>query len=165
MTALMKHYSQQLYGFTFLCVTVLLDQWSKYTIMAFAETGKLPTSFASFFDITLVWNTGISFGMFQHLDHGHIILAALASSLVVALLFWLMRIRGHYEASALGLIIGGAIGNIYDRIQYGAVIDFLDFHVLQFHWPAFNIADSAICIGVAMLILMYFTQKDEVHHD
>jgi signal peptidase II len=71
----------------------------------------------------------------------------------VALGVWLYKAETRVTALALGLIIGGALGNVIDRVQFGAVVDFLDFHMMGYHWPAFNVADSGICIGAAMLIL------------
>jgi signal peptidase II len=69
------------------------------------------------------------------------------------LIYWLRRAASPFLAIAIGLIIGGAVGNVIDRLRLGAVVDFLDFHVGAYHWPAFNLADSAICIGVAAMLL------------
>jgi signal peptidase II len=78
----------------------------------------------------------------------------LALAIVVALVIWLRQAEGPWIAGALGLVIGGAIGNVFDRIfQGGGVVDFLDFYVGTFHWPAFNVADTAITVGAAILIL------------
>ena len=76
-----------------------------------------------------------------------------AAAIIVVLLFWLSRVRSRLLAIAIGLIIGGAVGNVIDRLRFGAVVDFLDFHVGSWHWPAFNLADSAICLGVAAMLL------------
>ena len=67
--------------------------------------------------------------------------------------WWLARVKGHWLGAAIGLVIGGAVGNVIDRLRYGAVADFIDFHLAGYHWPAFNAADSAIVVGVAMLLL------------
>ena len=80
-------------------------------------------------------------------------LIALTSCIVIFMSFWLIRANEKYTILALGCVIGGAIGNIIDRIRFGAVVDFLDFHVSGFHWPAFNLADSTIFIGVVILII------------
>ena len=81
------------------------------------------------------------------------LLSGLALAVVVALGFWLRRVAHPLVGVALGLIIGGALGNVIDRVRFGAVVDFLDFHALGYHWPAFNVADSAICVGAALLLV------------
>jgi signal peptidase II len=82
------------------------------------------------------------------------LLFSLAAALIVAgLVYWLRRVTSALLAVAIGLIIGGAVGNVVDRIRLGAVVDFLDFHIGSWHWPAFNLADSAICVGVAAMLL------------
>ena len=73
--------------------------------------------------------------------------------IVAGLVYWLRRVTSPLLAVAIGLIIGGAVGNVVDRIRLGAVVDFLDFHIGSWHWPAFNLADSAICVGVAAMLL------------
>ena len=78
--------------------------------------------------------------------------AALAAAVVVVLVVWLIRLRSTFLAIAVGLIIGGAIGNVVDRLRFGAVVDFLYFHAGSWYWPAFNLADSAICLGVAAIL-------------
>ena len=79
---------------------------------------------------------------------------SLAAAIIVAgLIYWLSRVSNPLLAVAIGLIIGGAVGNVVDRIRHGAVVDFLDFHIGYWHWPAFNFADSAICLGVATMLL------------
>ncbi len=105
-----------------------------------------------FFNIVEVWNTGVSFGMFHSVAYGQWLLSALALSISLALMVWLARAGNGYRAWAAGLIIGGALGNTIDRIRYGAVADYLDFHINGVHWPAFNVTDMAICLGVALLV-------------
>jgi len=79
------------------------------------------------------------------------------------LIYWLSRVGSPLLATAIGLIIGGAIGNVVDRVRLGAVVDFLDFHVGRWHWPAFNVADSAICVGVAVMLLDGLLLRREAH--
>jgi len=79
------------------------------------------------------------------------------------LIYWLSRVESSLLAVAIGLVIGGAIGNVIDRLRFGAVVDFLDFHVGSWHWPAFNIADSAICVGVAVMLLDGLLLRREAH--
>ena len=102
----------------------------------------------------LVWNPGISFGMLGRLgDLGPWLLIGCAVAIAVALAFWLLRESRPLTRLALGLVLGGAIGNAIDRIRFGAVVDFLDFHALGYHWPAFNVSDSAIVVGAGLLVL------------
>jgi signal peptidase II len=87
----------------------------------------------------------------------------LAAAIVAVLVFWLSRVESPFLAVAIGLVIGGAIGNVIDRIRFGAVVDFLDFYIGSWHWPAFNIADSAICVGVAAMLLDGLLLRREAH--
>jgi len=103
------------------------------------------------FNLTMVWNQGVSFGMLQDAGIWPLTILALVVSLV--LVVWLMKSTSKFETISLGLIIGGAIGNVIDRVRFGAVADFFDVYIGNYHWPAFNIADAAICIGVAMLLV------------
>lgn len=105
-----------------------------------------------FFNLVLVWNQGVSFGLFGDGSAGPWLLVLLAAGIVAALVFWLRKADSLLSVAALGLVIGGAVGNVIDRLIHGAVVDFLDFHLAGWHWPAFNVADSAICIGVVMLL-------------
>lgn len=105
-----------------------------------------------FFNLVLVWNPGVSFGMFGDGSIGAWGLVLLAAGIVAALLWWLRKADTTLSIVSLGLVIGGAIGNVIDRLIHGAVVDFLDLHVAGWHWPAFNIADSAITIGVVLLL-------------
>ena len=90
-----------------------------------------------------------------------IVLSAIALIVAIVILIWLARLpkNKNLTACALSLILGGALGNVYDRMIHGYVVDFLDFHINNYHWPAFNIADSAICIGAVILILISFKSK------
>lgn len=116
-----------------------------------------------FFNIVMVWNQGVSFGMFSNDSaYGPLILSGLALVIAAVFLVWLFRSQSKLQCAAIALVISGAVGNVIDRVRFGAVIDFLDVHVAGFHWPAFNIADSAICIGVFLLIVhSFFFETDE----
>ncbi len=146
---------------TGLLVAILLfgcDQWSKWYMMTVMDLpNRPPIEVTSFFNLVTVWNQGVSFGMFA--SHNQpLILIAVASIITVILLVWLTRNESRLVAIALGLVIGGATGNIIDRINFGKVFDFLDFHIADIHWPAFNIADSGVVIGVVLLCIhsMFF---------
>jgi signal peptidase II len=104
-------------------------------------------------EFVMVWNRGISYGLFQQSsDLGRWALVTLSIAAAIWLGSWLRRSLRRMEALALGLIIGGALGNVIDRIAYGAVADFVHFHVGDFSWYVFNIADAAIVVGVAVLL-------------
>jgi len=130
-----------------------LDQATKWWII---ETVMLPPRVipvTPFFNLVMGWNRGVSFGMFnQHGPFNAWIFSGLALVIVGILLVWLWRAEGRLIGAAIGLIVGGALGNVVDRLRFGAVADFLDFHVAGYHWPAFNVADSGITIGAALLL-------------
>lgn len=135
---------------------VVLDQLSKYLVLehfgeqSCADHREIVTGF---FDLVLTCNRGMSFGMFNTGPGLSVPLFSIAAVVIVAvLLFWLSRVRSDLLSSAIGLIIGGAIGNVIDRLRFGGVIDFLYFHLGSWYWPAFNVADSAICIGVFVML-------------
>ncbi len=108
---------------------------------------------AGFFNWVMVWNEGISFGLFSDGSTSPFVMIAIALLITGLFSVWLARAKTWFLALSLALVIGGAIGNIIDRVRFGAVADFLDFHVAGYHWPAFNLADSCITIGVAFVIL------------
>ena len=147
----------------FLIVSV--DQLTKaWALNSFFAPPKVIEIF-SWFNLVPVWNSGISFGMLAGYSEAiPTIISALTIVISIILLVWLMTATSVFLKLALSFILGGAIGNIIDRIQYGAVIDFIDVHFFDFHWPAFNIADSAITIGVCFFLLDNFWKKS-VKHD
>ncbi|HVA12203.1 MAG TPA: signal peptidase II, partial [Stellaceae bacterium] len=107
-----------------------------------------------FFNLVLTGNRGMSFGLFNtNAAMNTAVFTVLAAAIVVALIVWLRRAPSALIRLALGLVIGGAVGNVLDRLFRGAVVDFLDFHLGTWHWFAFNLADAAICLGVAGLLL------------
>ncbi len=117
-------------------------------------TGGTLATVTPFFDLVLAWNRGISFSVFSSDSSlAPWILAGVAVAICVGLGIWLRRLARTWPAVAVGLIIGGAIGNVLDRVRFKAVVDFLSFHWRDNAWPAFNLADSAITVGVAMLLM------------
>jgi signal peptidase II len=138
--------------------TLVVDQASKLWLLHVFDIGHRGTvKVTPFFDLVLAWNIGISFGWFQNDNPvAQIALMAIKALAVVALAIWMARSRTVLATVALGLIIGGAIGNAIDRIAYGAVIDFALFHVQigqnTFNWYVFNLADVAIVAGVMALL-------------
>lgn len=154
-----------LIGLSIAIATLISDQLSKYWILNYVLDTYPYLKITSFFNIVNAWNTGVSFSMFSSGSmSGKFILSAAALMIVAALLWWLFKEKNRLLQAALGLIIGGALGNVADRIRLGAVFDFLDFHVSGLHWPAFNLADSAICVGAAIILIegLFFNKKDEV---
>jgi len=152
-------------GFLLAAIAIVADQVSKYFVLDYFRNGagqmELAKSVTPFFDLVLVWNRGVSFGMFN--QHGAVhentvmpyVLIALAVVLVAFVTHWLLRAETRAEAIAFGLIIGGAIGNVIDRIRLGAVVDFLDFHLGGWHYPSFNVADSAIVVGAGIILFLW----------
>lgn len=131
----------------------LLDQWSKALVTNMAQVMPFPLEITSFFNIVLTGNRGISFGMLRQThDWMPMALTCVTSAIALGLCVWMMRAKETPVILALGAIVGGAVGNIIDRARLGAVTDFLDFHVAGYHWPAFNLADSSIFVGVVILL-------------
>ena len=112
----------------------------------------------SFLNLVLVHNKGISFGLFSRYEVGWLI-SILTIGIVVVLFIWMRKLERAILALPFSLIIGGAIGNLIDRLNYGFVVDFIDFHFFGWHWPAFNIADSAITVGVIFLLIASFSNN------
>lgn len=133
--------------------TIVLDQISKWWILTQVMDPPRLIPVTPFFNLVLGYNRGVSFGMFgSDSEFGRWALSGLALAIAAALLIWLWRAEKPMLSAALGLIVGGALGNVIDRITVGAVVDFLDFYAAGYHWPAFNIADTGITIGAAILI-------------
>lgn len=138
-------------------VVFVLDILTKNIALQFLSYGEPVPVISGFFDLTLVYNKGAAFGMFSGLSDvvRRAVLGAVsvvAMAIVVRLMFWESR-GDRYAQVALSAILGGAVGNMVDRVRYDYVIDFLDFYVASYHWPAFNIADSAISVGVCILLV------------
>lgn len=156
---------QWLKPFIFLVLVIVADQLSKQAIVnsfTFAEDFPI---FPSWFSLTLAYNKGAAFGFMSGLGEGSRQLA-LGGAALLALGWMVYLIKTEYRESALakicvGLILGGAVGNIIDRFRYGHVIDFLDVHWDGWHYPAFNVADSAICVGVFLMIFFCKGKKVE----
>lgn len=134
-------------------LVIALDQATKWWMLEVVMQPPRVIEITPFFNLVLAWNRGISFGMFNNdSPHNAWILPMIALVIIGALAIWLVRAERAIVAIAIGMIIGGAIGNLIDRLRFGAVADFLDVHAFGFHWPAFNVADSAITLGVITLL-------------
>jgi lipoprotein signal peptidase len=134
---------------------LIADQLSKWWILVrlnLPERGDLPI--VPGLDFTMVWNHGVTFGLLQAgSGQGHVILGLAALLVTLLLVGWMHRTDRRLVAGALGLIVGGAIGNIVDRLRYGAVVDFIRAHAFGHSWYVFNVADSCIVCGIAILLI------------
>jgi len=140
-----------------IAATLLLDRWSKLLIQSRFELNESATVIDGFFNITSVRNTGVAFGIFSSVSSPakSVLLSAFTALAAALVIVYSVRApaRNRLLQVALSLILGGALGNLYDRLAYGYVIDFLEFYIGSYHWPSFNIADSAISIGVVLLTI------------
>ena len=128
-----------------------VDQLHKYWMLnVYGINEKAPVSITSFFDLVMVWNKGVSYGLFT--THTQEWLIALTLAIAVLLWIWACGAKRAIAAAAIGMVIGGALGNAFDRFARGAVADFFHFYYQQFSWYVFNIADIAIVAGVALLM-------------
>ena len=144
--------SLRLQGLAIAAVVIVLDQISKPLMRDWLSAGDLPLT--SFLSLVSAWNKGVGFSLLTlSLPSGPYILSVLALAIAAGMLIWLLRVSRPLPAVALGLVIGGALGNVIDRLRLGAVFDFIDVHLGSYHWPAFNLADSALSIGVVLLII------------
>lgn len=135
-------------------VVIILDQMTKWWILTSVMTPPQRIPVTGIFDLVLVYNRGVSFGLLGGAPSwATAALIAFALLLSMALCIWMWRADSLLLGTALGFVVGGALGNVIDRFLHGAVVDFLDFHAAGYHWPAFNVADSAITIGVVILII------------
>ncbi len=144
-------------------VVILLDQLTKLWAVATIPLHRSITVIEGFFDLVNIRNRGAAFGFLNRSDiEWQFWLFLVATIIATICIFLLVRSSKHDVVlfSALGLILGGALGNLIDRIRLRAVIDFLDFYIGNWHWPAFNVADIAICIGAFLTcIAMYISEK------
>jgi signal peptidase II len=143
-------------GLAIVAIVIVADQATKAIVMSIMEQHPFGIPILPVFSLVSAWNPGVSFSMFR--DAGPLILSVGAIAVALGLIFWLTRIENLLTALGVALVAGGALGNVIDRIRAGAVFDFLDFYIRtaggrEWHWPAFNLADSAITVGVILLLL------------
>lgn len=141
---------------------VVLDRITKILILRSLELGEVVVVFPGWFSITHVLNQGAAFGILgDGGSAGRVLLvgAALGTAALLGWLFFQIEPRRVWERAAIAAVVGGAFGNLIDRLTYGAVVDFLDLHAGPYHWPAFNVADSAITVGCSVLLLASFRQR------
>ncbi len=150
-------------GLSVAAIVLVLDQVTKALLLGVMRPeGVIETPFYTdkiieilpFFNFRMAWNTGISFSMFDGGGTTTYVLLVIQSAITIGLIWWLRTLQGRLTQVATGLIIGGAIGNnMIDRVRWGAVADFFDFHVGGWHFATFNVADSCISIGVVLWLL------------
>jgi len=141
------------FGLAVAVLVLVVDRVTKLWLVGFLADYPQGVEITPFFNLVMVWNPGVSFGLFGGSgDAGRWLLSVLALVITGALTVWLWRARSRLVALAVGLVIGGALGNVIDRLYWGKVADFFDFHIAGYSWPAFNVADSGIVVGVALLL-------------
>jgi signal peptidase II len=152
-------------GLIVAAVVLAADQSSKWWVLNGLDLPRLhQVVLLPVLNLTMVWNRGVTFGLLNGFGSwGHLILAAIALAVVVALFLWLRRAETPPIAVSLGTIAGGAVGNVIDRLRYGAVVDFIHAHVEtpwgDLSWYVFNVADAAIVCGVAALVIESLTSR------
>jgi signal peptidase II len=146
-------------------VILLLDQASKlFLLFVYNLPVREPLVMAPFLEFITVWNSGISYGLFQQHDEvGRWILVGVTCAATTGLTVWMLRTSHRFLAFSLALIVGGAVGNLIDRISYGAVFDFVHLHFGTFSWYVFNVADAAIVAGVIGLLYETFIKEPRRH--
>jgi signal peptidase II len=152
-------------GYLLISLAVLvLDQWTKWLVEVHLPHHTAHPLIPGFLNLTHVRNTGVAFGLFAT-DHGGgsllLVLLGLGALTAVGFYFWFTPSKDRILLTALALVVGGAIGNLIDRISSGAVTDFIDVYVGNHHWPSFNVADSAISVGIVLMAIDSFRPR---HH-
>ena len=159
-----KSYKRIFLYFIFIFLLFLIDRFSKLYVLNIAEaTPELDIYVSKFLNIYLIWNTGIGFGLFSsdnNIIYNFITGLIIIINIIIAAMLYLNH---NYKSYFLVLILGGSTGNLFDRLYYSAVPDFIDFHINNFHWFIFNLADIFISIGVICLIIdeVFFKKKNE----
>lgn len=157
-----------LFFFLSILFVILSDQWVKLEILSHFDYGESVRVFQNFFSITYVRNTGAAFGFLATANPSFrvpfFLVVPIIAMVVLGFLYRDLPQDARVRSMALGLVSGGALGNLIDRVRLGYVVDFLDFHYKnEYYFPAFNVADSAICVGVAILLLSTMTKREIDH--
>ena len=156
------NFKKILFNFTIISLIFFIDRISKNYILKIAEHESLVDIYInSYLNFYLIWNKGIAFGLFsfdQNLIYNFVTLIIVVISLVIIIL--IIKTNG-IERYLFTLVFGGAISNLYDRIYYKAVPDFIDFHIAEYHWFVFNVADIFITLGIVSIILMEVLKKNK----
>ena len=141
-------------------VIFILDRSSKYFILQTSKTvDKLDIQLTPFLNFNLIWNNGIAFGLLSFEQNFYYQIITTIIVIITAIIIWLALKSKGFEKVGFLMISGGSLGNIFDRMYYSSVIDFIDIHINNFHWFIFNFADIFISLGVIILILLEFFKK------
>ena len=154
---------KKLFNFLLILTIFLADRISKFFIVNLAKPlNELNIPITSFLNINFIWNEGIAFGLFSFDQKIYYNLLTLIICLITLVLIWFMLRSKGFEKLGFSMIIGGSSGNIFDRLYYSSVPDFIDFHINNFHWFIFNVADIFICLGVILLIILEIFSKKQL---
>ena len=152
---------KNIFYFFFILFIFILDRISKLWIISiFNLENNLEIKISSFINLNLIWNKGIAFGLFSYGEKFEYNLLTCLIIIIIAIVFWMIIKTKGYEKFGFLMIPGGALGNIFDRLYYSAVPDFIDIYYKNFHWFVFNVADIFITVGVLMLIINEITIKN-----
>ena len=144
-------------------ILIIFDQLSKQWALENIFNTQQIIEINSFFNLVPVWNKGISFGLLSNIVDINFFMIIITTIISILLVSWFFLTKNKMLSLSLALIISGAIGNLIDRFRHEAVVDFIDIHISNYHWPAFNFADSYITIGAFLYIYTIFTsQKDNI---
>ena len=140
-----------------------LDRISKFYVILKSESNLSPNLFTSkFLNINLIWNDGIAFGLFSFDEKIYYNFMTALIILIALIILWFITKTQNIEKIAFLMVFSGALGNIFDRLYYTSVPDFIDIHVKDFHWFIFNVADIFICLGIIILIALEFYPKKKI---
>ena len=143
----------------------LFDQITKKLIIDYFETNNSIIFLTSFLNFDLIWNDGIAFGLLGFDNPTSYNLVTFIIGLVILVVFYFMTISNNYMSYFYSMVAGGALGNFIDRIRFSAVPDFIDFHIGNYHWFVFNIADVFITLGILCLIIVEFFSKSKLNEN
>lgn len=146
-------------GILIALMVTLADLWTKYLAFVATHNGADPIYVSPNLNIVYWLNTGVSFGMFADISNAQLLLSFVSGIIITMLIFWMRRSDNFARTVALAFIVGGALGNLIDRLANGGVGDFIDLHAGGMHWPAFNLADTAIFVGVVHIIWVEYKAK------
>ncbi len=150
------------WNFFLIIVIFFVDRVSKiYFINTEKASGNTDISITSFLNFNLIWNDGIAFGLFSFENEIYYNSLTLIIILITSIIFWMIVKTEKFEKLAFIMIFAGSLGNVFDRIYFGAVPDFIDFHINNFHWFIFNVADIFISLGVILLISLEILKKNK----
>jgi signal peptidase II len=147
---------KKIYLFIFVIVFFTIDRISKILILNnFLKNSLSEVYINSFLNFSLVWNSGIGFGILQlEANIFYLLISIIITAINLILIYWMLTSSNYLESIFISIILGGALGNLFDRYYYSSVPDFIDFHYVSFHWFTFNIADIFITIGIIGLIII-----------